>query len=147
MTSNFIDQTIEKYDWSRLFTSTGDACAIPERLRGLISAATEPEALHWYNLLEDYIVVQEGVYESALPSIDVLLAAINNCQITNIAIVYIYDLIYQVIHGVTALDAIRRGNSGESDACKALVLPHLTLLQSKCVPEAEEILGLIMNEF
>jgi len=146
MTNTDVEQVIKKYPWGTLYTSTGDACDIPERLRGLIASTTEVEAEHWYFLLENYIVVQGGVYESALPCIDVLLTAIKHCKLSNMAIVFIYELFYQIIHGVTDIDSIRRGNPFEAERCKTQVLQHLEALRSKCVPEAAELLRLIINE-
>jgi hypothetical protein len=146
MTNKNINQTIEKYDWAKLFISTGDARSIPERICGLISAANEPEAKHWYFLLEDYVVVQGGVYEAALPSIDLLITALKYCTISGVATAYIYELFYQILHGVADVDAIRRGNCFEVDKCKELVGQNLELLRCKCTPEAVEILNLILKE-
>ncbi len=64
-----IESAVKAFAWDKSHTSIGDASFVPERLVGLVSAKDENDAEYWYNLLENYVVVQGSVFESALPSL------------------------------------------------------------------------------
>ena len=143
MIDNAISQAIDQYDWGSLRTSTGDACDIPNRLCKLVYSTTEDEARKWYDLLEDYIVVQGGVYDAALPSLNVLIVALMHYKPTVIATTYIFDLVFQVVDGTADLDTIRNGRGAVVDECIQVVKDNLSLLQSRSCAESELTLNLI----
>ena len=134
-----LDEVINLYDWGLLRTSTGNASSIPERLCGLIFATQSDDVQRWYWLLENFIVVQGYVYDSALPSLHVLIVALNLNHISARAKLFIYELIYQIVNGYADNDPLH-GNISIVDTCREFVGQHLKTLSERATPETDELL-------
>ena len=141
--NNKLGAAIDQYNWGLLRTLSGDARSIPERLCGLISSSSEVDVKHWYWLLENHIVVSGGVFESALPSINVLMTALETCSMSRLAKGYTYELIYQIVNGCSDIEAIRRGNGSIASECKEYVKLHINTLIMNSSHDTDELLQLI----
>lgn len=133
------DEVILLYDWCRLHTSIGDARNIPERLSGLISATQSDNVERWYWLLENFVVVQGYVYDSALPSVHVIIEALKHCNVSTCAKLFLYELIYQIVNGYAGNDPLH-GNLSVADKCRELVGQHLNTLSERSTQETDELL-------
>lgn len=87
---------IESVDWSRLRECSGFANNVPVALRGLIAARDGATIERCYWQLENHIVVQGNVYESAEYVVPVILAALID-GIEGEAKTSLLELLFQIV--------------------------------------------------
>src|SRR6185503_1812628 len=94
-----VDCELDRHDWSQFRECTGPATNIPTALRQLISAKTEQEADTAYWRLENHAVVSGGVFESSLPLVPAVLAALVDFDRLEFIRVWLLDLLFQIVNG------------------------------------------------
>ena len=138
-------RVIQSYDWTKSYTMGGDAGDVPENLCGLICSLDDETAERWYTLLHNRIVSQESVFESALPSVHVLIEAVRTCSMTDDAKAEVYWLIYQIVNGETDGEAVDRGNAQVAEQCRSLVRDNIEVLTSHSTECTEEVMSFLKN--
>lgn len=86
-------------DWSRLRTAHGTAAHVPSALRALADAIDEPAVSEAYWKLDNYVVLQGTLYESAWYVIPFLLAMLSTSRSTAQKAAT-YDLLIEIARGV-----------------------------------------------
>lgn len=69
---------LDSEDWRSARASTGTAAHVPVALEGLIGSQDEEAALEWYWRIDNTVVVQARVFESAVLVAPVLLTALQS---------------------------------------------------------------------
>ncbi len=96
-------ESLDKLDWSSYLQAHGNAGHVPNAIRGLISdVPAEREQAYWK--LDNYIVLQSDLYESALYVIPFLIEILKSKF--SLGRGRIYDLLYEIGNGA-APDTVR----------------------------------------
>ncbi len=104
----------ERYDWSRL-RAARSAAGIPAAITELVNATTSEEADAAYWKIDNEVVVQGALFESALPTTRCLTIALHRC--TPAARPRVLELLVQLASGEAHPNEIEQGNAGIAGAC------------------------------
>lgn len=110
---------IDLSDWSRLRDACGEAGHVADSLRKLLRAATpeEAEAIYWE--LENHVVVQGQLFQSALAVVPVLLAALVDPSPRHVR-VSVMELLFQIVSGVPHVSEVELGNVSLGEDCRQI---------------------------
>ncbi|MCC6176190.1 MAG: hypothetical protein IT305_12865 [Chloroflexi bacterium] len=90
---------IDRVDWSSLRSSTGTAAYVPDAVERLASAETDSTAQEAYWELDNKVVIQAQLFESAIPLISVLLALLAG-PLSPPSRFWIIELLLQIVDGI-----------------------------------------------
>lgn len=147
--AQIVDALISMHRWDETFDALGSPSRVHVAIRDLLLCEDLLKIHEIYWGIENVVVVQGQVYESALPCLEVLLMALVKCELPEFVKCEIYNVIFQVIAGYPAREAIDRGNSDIVEKCQALVSQvayffiHDVEIGSLDTKTASEILGLL----
>ena len=119
-----IDAEIARPNWAAFREADGPASGIPNSLRRLIKSTTNQEADAAYWELENHVFVQGRIYDSALPTVSVILAALVNPYCQNLVVCRLLDLLFYILRGVPDHDMPEDLN----DKCKTAAREGLWML-------------------
>jgi hypothetical protein len=125
---NLVDMHLDAVDWNAL-RAMASAAAVPDAVRALVAAGSEHDADAAYWRLDNNVVVQGQLFESALPLVPVLLAALAG-PVAEPARVRLADLLVEIASGTPDESERERGNGGLGRACRAAVAEGLWLVYS-----------------
>ncbi|MET8161228.1 hypothetical protein ABZT47_33135 [Sphaerisporangium sp. NPDC005289] len=108
---------LNRHRWADLRVCEGRASAVPEAARGLMAAKSADEAEQYYWQLENRVVVQGQLYNSAPPLVSVLTAALLD-ELERPAKIGILDLLYQIVSGESHPDEVGAGNPDLGWRCR-----------------------------
>lgn len=125
------EREIARVDWGRLREATGSAEGIGRALGRLLAASPdEVSSIYWE--LENHIVVQGELFESAEASVSVLVAAFADERPSHVRIA-ILELLYQVLSGEPGEAERSRGGSDLANRCRARAREGFWLLMREYV--------------
>src|SRR5438105_4922725 len=107
-------------DWSSLRSAIGTAGNVPAAVESLASAASEEKARTANWRLDNRVVVQGRVFQSALPLVPVLLALVAG-TLSSPARKWVLDLLYEIGAYYSDPSEDDLGNSELGPRCKAAV--------------------------
>ena len=110
------EDLLNAISWENLHTSHGDASAVPAAVRLLAGAATREETDVAYWQLDNVVVVQGQVFDSALALIPVLLTLLGG-ELNDPISARVLDLLFELQGGDLHEDEIRRNNVSLGDRC------------------------------
>ncbi|QGJ70306.1 Hypothetical protein PBC10988_20010 [Planctomycetales bacterium 10988] len=141
------ERELEKYDWQNLRIMCRKATHVPFALRKLIQAKTVKEVDEAYWRIENSVVVQGGLYQAALPTIKVLLAALIGSDPPFFVKVAALELIFQMVNGGVSAEEMEAGSHSLLEDCQQAVREEVWLFNTKKLAEnaeaTEEILDII----
>lgn len=105
-------------DWESLRACGGGAEGVGDALLELTHAKSADEAEEAYWRLENRIVVQGSVYQSAAPAVTVLVAALHD-ELSDPALIKVLDLLYQILTGAPDPVEVADGNGSLIEECIA----------------------------
>jgi hypothetical protein len=105
-----VRQQLDAVDWHRLRTITGSASGVPEAFRRLLEATSDAEADDAYWKLDNRVVVQGQLFDSAPRLVPVLLAALAHVA-SAVATIYVLDLLVEILDGEADQSEVARGNA------------------------------------
>ncbi len=122
---------LEKIDWSKLRQAHGDASLVPTAIQELISNDSDKrEAAYWK--LDNYIVLQSDLYESAYYVIPFLLEILKSDS--TVGREHVYALLSEIANGYAPENItinINNKNVPLGDACRSLVSDSVQLYLSE----------------
>lgn len=93
------EKIVSSVDWARLHTMEGDASQVGEALLQLIRSKDGHEAeTIWRRGIENVVFAQNGIYDAAEPTIDVMLAALVTDRPTHVRASAL-ELIFLILNG------------------------------------------------
>lgn len=113
-------------DWQALREASGDARDVPDAVLALAAANSETKASEAYWRLDNHVVVQGQLFESALPLVPVILSFLAG-DLPEPARPRLLELLYQIVVGLTAESEIERGNRDLARRCRTEVVKGLWL--------------------
>jgi len=118
---------LERHSWNELRGASGSAERIPDALRELLEAPSPETAQEAYWRLENYVVIQGQLFESAEYVVPVLLAALldDSPQYVRITVL---ELLFQIASGEAHQEEVDAGNCSLGDKCRARMSEGLWLL-------------------
>jgi hypothetical protein len=122
-----VEHEISKTDWHNLRGANGSASSVPRALRNMIYAIREQSAEAAYWQLENHVVVQGGLFDSAVHIVPVLCAALSY-ELSDFARGWTLELLFQIVNGTTSTEEYQRGLRDLEVKCREAALPCLWLL-------------------
>ncbi len=102
-------ETLESIPWDQLRQAPGDAHQVPEALRGLMSKSMDTcNASYWK--LDNHVVVQSDLYESAFYVVPFLLEILNSPECLRRDLVY--NLLYEIGNGYAPITILCQDDTG-----------------------------------
>ena len=86
-------------DWARLHSSLGDARLVPSAINRLLHASSSQEATDAYWELDNRVVVQGRLFNSAVPTASEVTLAICAGKYTSYALPEALDLLVELAYG------------------------------------------------
>jgi hypothetical protein len=108
---------LERHDWASFRVADGRPLDVPEYLRGLISSTTTDDAEAHYWGLENEVVVQGRLFNSAVPVVPVILAALTE-PMSRPARVWLLELLFQIVNGESHETEVEHGNPDLGERCR-----------------------------
>jgi hypothetical protein len=105
---------IDRYDWRNL-RAQGTADRVPEAIMQLVRAKTQEEAEGAYWKIDNTVVVQGALHESAVPTARCLVIGLQQC--TAAARPRILELLVQLAGGEPSREELARGNDSLARHC------------------------------
>ncbi|WP_101254203.1 hypothetical protein [Streptomyces barkulensis] len=127
MRKRLCEAEIGRHRWIGLHTLGDRSEQVPDALRRMVSGETEEEVMEAYWDLENTVVVQGQLFDSALPVLSVLLAALTE-EISVEARDAVVELIHQIVSGESDEEEVERGNPDLGPRCRELAREGLWLL-------------------
>ena len=117
--SKIVDLTeLLRVDWKSLRAS-GNAAEVPQAIVKLQHAQTAAEATSAYWRIDNTVIVQGALFESAEAAVPCLLSALYEC--TDFARPRILELLFQIGAGSAHREEILAGNFNLAENCRAAV--------------------------
>jgi hypothetical protein len=111
VTFALVEHALRAVAWAEFQVILGRPAAdIPDRVRALLSATTEDEADKSYWTLDNHCVVQGQLFDSSVPLVSVLLAALAS-PIQAVARRRVADLLVEIVNGESDASEVARGNT------------------------------------
>ncbi|MBK1786885.1 hypothetical protein [Prauserella cavernicola] len=101
---------VSRVEWAALRAGPGTAVGLPRALRGLASAESEEDAKEWYWRVDNVVVVQGMLHESAPPTVPVLFALLAG-TLSGPARYRVVELLVELAGGETAQSEVDRGDA------------------------------------
>jgi hypothetical protein len=117
-----------RHNWETFGVADGRPRDVPEYLEGLIESQTKADAEGYYWGLENEVVIQGQLYNSAVPVVSVILAALADDSSSNVARSWLLELLLQIVSGESISDEISLGNPDLGDQCRAAASTGLWIL-------------------
>lgn len=140
---------IARTPWNTLRVMMGTAEHVPAALRQLLSATTAAEGDAAYWKLENRVVVQGQLYNSAEFVVPVLLAALLEPRPRHTTI-GILELLFQIVSGQSHEDEVLLGCADLGDRCKARAREGIWVLYGELMhglrESAQEIVAVIETD-
>jgi len=109
-------QEFQRYNWAQLRRAPlDDATRVPFDLERLALATDSKAAEHAYWCIDNVVVVQGALYESAVATVPCVLSVLQQC--TDIARPFLLELLMILSHGEASLDEIAVGNTTIAQDC------------------------------
>jgi hypothetical protein len=121
---------IDRHPWQQLRSIRGVATDVPLALKRLLAADSSNEADAAYWQLENVVVVQGQLYESAAAVVSVVLAALLEPRPSYVEISLI-ELLFQIVAGEADSSERAHGNADLGDHCRRLAREGLWTLYHK----------------
>jgi hypothetical protein len=125
---------LDLVDWAALREIVGDARDIPSAVEALILARDEEAADNAYWRIDNHVVVQGQLFESALPLTPILLALLAG-ELEEIVRPRVLELLMQIVLGKSAESELICGNHNLGDLCKLAVSKGLWLYYLELLKE------------
>jgi hypothetical protein len=109
---------VDSVDWKQLRSGSGNAEGVSGALAALADAQTEEEAAKQYWRIDNVVVVQGSLYESALPVVWVALALLTG-PLPPEARYRVVELLVEIAGGETAQAEVEAGNADLAERCRA----------------------------
>jgi hypothetical protein len=149
MKSNFVELEISRHPWATLRKLDGTAEQTGFALFELAYAANVDAAKLAYWKIENHVVVQGQLFESALHVVPCLMALLLEDRPSFVRISAL-ELLFQIVMGEADEEEVSRGNADLGNACRAKAREGLWLLYRELLmgerEAAREILEVIEPE-
>jgi hypothetical protein len=116
----FVEAELRRHDWAKLAAAQGHATEVPAALRELLSAKTPDDVNRAYWKLENSVVVQGQLYESAPHVVCVLMAALASSDRPSHVRIGVLELLFQMVNGFTHRSEEARGLSHLELTCRSV---------------------------
>ena len=133
------EKIISSVDWAQLHTMQGDATQFGEALLQLIRSQDSHEAKTiWRREIENVVFAQNGIYDAAVPTIDVVLAVLVTDRPTHVKCSAL-ELLFCILNGGSAEkpDLFRR--------CSERATKGIWLLMREAVSGPEWVLDAVLD--
>jgi hypothetical protein len=124
---SFAEWELQRHPWDALREASGTARNVPQALRKLFAARSPDEAEKAYWQLENHVVVQGQLFESAEHVVPVLLAALLD-ELPRHVRISVLELLFQIVAGETHDRERELGNASLSERCRQSAREGLWLL-------------------
>lgn len=142
-----VKSELDRPRWDQIREANGMAIKIPSALRELLAARSAEEVTRAYWKLENHVVVNGQLFESAAFVVPVLMAALVKFERPSFVRAGILELLFQIVHGEPHQDEIARGRVDLGDRCRQAAREGLWLLYREFLREthvgAREVLGVL----
>ncbi len=115
-------------EWRRLRTSIGTAELVPEAVDRMLGAASTTEAQKAYWEIDNRVVVQGQLYDSAPLTARYLMEEICLHRYTADGLSCALDLLVELAYGESDYSEVERGNSNLGSLCRATIRERLECL-------------------
>jgi hypothetical protein len=143
--NDLVNAGLKTPQWSTAMAASGPATKIPLALEELIYAKTPDEAKKAYWKLENHVVVQGQLFEAAIYTVPVLLAALVDYNRIDYVKIYILELLFQIVSGSTHELETARGLTNIDKECHILAKQGLWLLYREYISGESEAAKEIIN--
>jgi hypothetical protein len=123
---------LERHRWSLLRDACGNADHVATALAKLLDAANPEEAERLYWGVENHVVVQGQIFQAALATVPVLLAALVDPVPRHVRIAAL-ELLYQIVSGQPHHSEIAQGNVSLLNDCREICREGKWLLYRELV--------------
>ncbi|SER88014.1 hypothetical protein SAMN04487983_102444 [Streptomyces sp. yr375] len=127
MSKRFAEIEIARVPWQDYRASGDRSGAVADALRKLVDATTEDDAFGAYWGLENVVVVQGQLYSAAVPTVQVLLAALLD-DLSPDARDLVLELLQQIVMGEADADEAALGDADLGDRCRTAARNGLWLV-------------------
>jgi hypothetical protein len=139
------ESEIARHPWPALREIAGPADRIPDVLRALLAATSSADAEKAYWRLENHVVVQGQLYEAAVATTHVVMAALVAPNRPSFVRTALFELLLQIVSGESHQDEVGRGRADLGPRCREAARQGLWVLYRELLgPDAEaaaEVLG------
>lgn len=116
-------------NWASLRTSIGGAQFVPEVIDRVVHAGSPEEATTAYWELDNVVVVQGQLFDSAVPTSRLLVRSICGQDYTASGLPRALDLLVELAYGESDQSEVERGNGGLGSQCRRTISSGLFLSQ------------------
>lgn len=145
-----VEVEVLRQDWSFLRQASGTADGIPDALRQLIWAQSPEEVQAAYWRLENHVVVQGQLFESAVSTTHVLMAALVSQDRPDFVRIGVLELLFQIVSGESDESEVARGLVDLGEQCRRAARAGLWLLYREMtegqMDGAREVIAIIEHE-
>lgn len=131
---------INSQEWAQLRTSIGDAAPVPSTIARLLHAQSAEEADGFYWELDNCVVVQGQLYDSAPPTAHALVQAICEHDFTAPGLPWCLDLLVELAYGESDVSEVERGNHDLGERCRAETRAGLPCIKALIDREDDQVL-------
>jgi len=118
---------LNNHDWGSLQAIVGPADYVPAAMEGLLACTHPDDIEQYYWKIENHVVVQGQLFESATALVSVLLAALVDSPYRHVRIT-VLDLLFQIVNGGSHQAEVERGLPNLGDICREEAKKGLWLL-------------------
>ena len=118
---------LRRHDWAKFRVADNKPLDVPLYLEGLIGAESSDAAEAHYWGLENEVVIQGQLYNSAVPVTSVIMACLCD-DLTRPARTWLMELLFQIVNGESIDDETEFGNANLGDQCRAVAREGLWVL-------------------
>jgi hypothetical protein len=112
------EAVIASVRWEQLRAGPGSAAGVPAAFGALATAETDDAATDYYWQLDNVVIVQGNLYESALPAVWAVFALLAG-PLPGAARYRLVELLAEIAGGDTAQAETDAGNADLADRCRA----------------------------
>ncbi len=136
------DSTIE---WDKLRAIAGqNAGSVPDDIDRMLRAENEDDADSAYWMIDNHVVVQGQLFESALPTGRTVARAICEGNPTVFGLGRAFDLLVEIAAGESDYSEVELGNEHLGDACRDVLRPFVPCFRRFVWSENDQaLLGLL----
>ncbi|HEV7974236.1 hypothetical protein [Amycolatopsis sp.] len=116
--NHLANAVVESVEWARLRGGPGTAAGVAEALTALADAESEKDATKHYWQIDNTVVVQGSLYESALPAVRAAFALLVG-PLSIEARYRVVEVLVEIAGGETAQAEVEAGNADLAERCRA----------------------------
>lgn len=133
-----VELEIQRVDWASIREADGSAVNVPNAIRELLAARSSQEVNQAYWKLENHVVVQGQIFEAAVYTVPVLMAALTLPGRLLCVRIGLMELLFQILKGMPHQEEVDRGLDNLAEQCKGAARCGLWLLYRELFCDAHD---------